>query len=357
MVDDPIRNLVQRLVQMSPEAPPFPEEHMVQLDKRSNEFTPPPRRVGRFGWAIAGAVAVLVLIGLPAYLLGALRFGGDEAAQPTPVVTEAPPTSLPPATSIPPTTVPVVPTPVLQASTIFVLADYGDSNRPGPLLRPVGVMVPGAEADLMTETLAALVSGAWPGQVNGTSEIPVGSELLSTEQVGSTLRVDLSAAFESGGGSASMTARLAQVVFTATRFEGIDSVEFLIDGEVVDVFSAEGVVLDGPQTRDDYQDWLPLVMIEEPVDGAETTAPFVVSGISNTFEASLSYTVTDLSTGEVVADGFTTATCGTGCWGEYSFPVDVNPTEPTQYLIEAFEFSAKDGSKVNVATSTVTVGN
>lgn len=359
MVDDPIRNLVQRLVQMSPEAPPFPEEHMVQLDKRSNEFTPPPRRTGRFGWAIAGAVAVLVLIGLPAYLLGALRFGGDDVAAPASLVTtsDVPPTSTAPNTTVPPTTqLPAEPQFDLS-TTLYLLGDYEASNRPGPLLEPVGVHVVAAAEDPIAATLEALVTGTWQGRNDASSEIPEGTRLLGIERNGSTLSVDLSSEFESGGGSASMTARLAQVVYTATSFAEVDDVLFLIDGTPVEVFSAEGIVLDGPQSRDDYQDWLPLVMIETPATGAEIPAStsFEVSGLSNTFEASMSYIVTDLATGEVVVEDFTTATCGSGCWGEFSFMVPVTASDVTNYRIEAFEYSAKDGSKVNIATSIVTV--
>ena len=43
-----------------------------------------------------------------------------------------------------------------------------------------------------------------------------------------------------------MASRLAQVVFTATQFSEVDSVLFKIDGEVVEVFSGEGIILDGP---------------------------------------------------------------------------------------------------------------
>ena len=66
--------------------------------------------------------------------------------------------------------------------------------------------------------------------------------------------IDFPAEFASGGGTALMTARLAQVVFTATQFPDVDAVLFVIDGEVVDVFSAEGIVLTGRRLREDYYD-------------------------------------------------------------------------------------------------------
>ncbi|MBT8208074.1 MAG: GerMN domain-containing protein, partial [Acidimicrobiia bacterium] len=349
---------VQRLVAMSPEAPPFPEEKMVQLEtKKSRDAASPKRGIGRIGWAVAGAVAVLVLIGIPAFLLGALRFGGDDVAKPTTVVTEVPPTSAAPNTTVTPTTVrPVVAPPVAMSTTVYVLADYGDSNRPGPLLQPIAVEALDSGSDALAATLDALIDQSW--QTEGVStEIPEATRLLGVEIDGSTARVDLSSEFESGGGTASVTARIAQIVFTATRFSEVDDVLFLIEGTPVEVFSGEGLVLDGPQSRDDYQDWLPLIMIEDPVSGSEleTSGSFVVSGVANTFEANLVYKVTDLATGDVVVEDFTTATCGTGCWGEFSFSVLVDAPEVTQYQIEAFEYSARDGAKVNVATAIVTV--
>lgn len=361
---DPIKDLVQRLVAMSPEAPPFPEEKMVQLDtKKSREAASPKRGLGQLGWAVAGAVAVLVLIGVPAFLLGALRFGGDDVANPTTVITEVPPTSTAPnttapsTTDVPATTVPVTPPPPVMYTTVYVLGEYGESNRPGPLLLPVSVPAVGSASDPVEVALETLVTGGWRSFTAGSAEIPDGTTLLGVERDGSVLRVDLSSEFESGGGTASMSARLAQVVFTATRFADVDSVLFLIDGEPVGVFSGEGLVLDGPQTRDDYQDWLPLIMIEDPATGSEVEGPgtFTVSGVANTFEANLVYSVVDLRTGETVVEDFTTATCGTGCWGEFSFTVPVDATEVTQYQIEAFEYSARDGAKVNVATAVVAV--
>lgn len=47
------------------------------------------------------------------------------------------------------------------------------------------------------------------------------------------------------GGSFGMFARLAQVVYTVTRSAEVDEVVFSVDGEMVTVFSAEGIELNG----------------------------------------------------------------------------------------------------------------
>ena len=51
--------------------------------------------------------------------------------------------------------------------------------------------------------------------------IPAGTRYLGVEVSGGVATVDLSREFESGGGSLSMISRVAQVVFTVTRIDGI----------------------------------------------------------------------------------------------------------------------------------------
>ncbi len=46
-----------------------------------------------------------------------------------------------------------------------------------------------------------------------------------------------------------MFARLAQVVYTLTEFDTVKDVRFMLDGEPVDVFSGEGILLEEPVGR------------------------------------------------------------------------------------------------------------
>ena len=117
-----------------------------------------------------------------------------------------------------------------------------------------------------------------------------------------------------------MKARLAQVVFTLTQFPTVRGVLFHLDGEPVNVFSGEGIVLDHPVGRKDYEDLLPVIAVDKPVAGARVSSPVDVSGSANVFEANLTVKVLD-ENGHVVGKTFTTATCGTGCRGTYSVPV------------------------------------
>ncbi len=95
---------------------------------------------------------------------------------------------------------------------------------------------------------------------------------------------DLSSEFESGGGSMSVFVRLGQVVYTLTQFPTIQSVVFEIEGRPATVFSGEGIVLDGPVGRDDYEDLLPAIFVDRPAYGAGLGNPARITGSANVFE-------------------------------------------------------------------------
>ncbi len=90
------------------------------------------------------------------------------------------------------------------------------------------------------------------------TQIPEGTELLGITIQDGVARVDLSDDFDDGGGSFSVTARVAQVVYTLCEFSSVDAVEFYMEGELIDLFTGEGLELDGPQTPEDYYSALPI---------------------------------------------------------------------------------------------------
>ncbi|MDQ3670455.1 MAG: GerMN domain-containing protein [Actinomycetota bacterium] len=150
--------------------------------------------------------------------------------------------------------------------------------------------------------------------------IPEGTQLLGLSIEDRIATADLSSEFETGGGSLSMFARLGQVACTLDQFETVDGVLFELDGEPVDVFSGEGIILDHPVACDDYSDIVPAITVEQPHDGQEVESPVLVKGTANVFEANVTVEVLD-SRGRQIATTFTTATCGTGCRGDYAVKV------------------------------------
>ncbi len=326
--------------------------------ERPPQGNKPNRPPGK--WLAVATVLLAVILGVTAYWAG--RRGDVPAPGVTTTAQTASSSTLPEV--IPPTTAPVT-TPA-QVVVYFLAEHIQDSNRPGPhlmpVLRDVVVTVPVDEVGQMRAAVLAAIEGPtaedsqWiPGL---TTSIPSGTELLNVRvdrsgDIGQ-VTLDFNQAFGSGGGTSTMTSRLAQVVYTATAFEGIDQVLFLIDGEPVDVFSSEGLILSDPQTRADYTDALALVTIEHPLAGQDAKSPVTVSGIANAFEATVNIRLEDTS-GNLLAETFTTATCGTGCFGTFSAELPFAVEQATPARILGLEYSAKDGSPVNVFRVPVTL--
>lgn len=150
-----------------------------------------------------------------------------------------------------------------------------------------------------------------------TSEVPDGTQLLGLTIEDGIARVDLTSEFESGGGSASMQTRIAQVVYTITQFPTVKGVLFSLDGQPVDVIGGEGIVVDEPLTRRGFADLLPAILVSSPTLGQEVGSPFTIRGSANVFEANVGIQILD-ARGNVIVETFTTATCGTGCRGTFS---------------------------------------
>ena len=106
------------------------------------------------------------------------------------------------------------------------------------------------------------------------------------------------------------------------------------------------------RTSPDSRDKAPIVL-DSPTEGEELTSPAILSGSANVYEATVSYRIVSAD-GKVVARGFTTATCGSGCRGTYSVTVPFEVEERTEATIELFEESAENGEplhKVEVAVA------
>ncbi len=115
--------------------------------------------------------------------------------------------------------------------------------------------------------------------------VPSGTELLDLNLADGLATVDLSSDYESGGGSLSMMARIAQVIFTATQFDNSDRVLFWLDGHPIDYLGGEGLVLDEPQARMDADRSITgSVIIDTPAYGATVSSPFAVTGEGDVFE-------------------------------------------------------------------------
>jgi Immunoglobulin-like domain of bacterial spore germination/Sporulation and spore germination len=184
------------------------------------------------------------------------------------------------------------------------------------------------------------------------SQIPAGTTLRGLRISSGIATVDLSSSFGSGAAPSTMPLRLAQVVYTLTQFPTVSGVRFEVDGQGVTLIG--GVPVQSPQTRAMDSGYLPAITVRSPVIGEQVTSPVAVSGTADVFEATVSVRVLD-SAGHEIARTFTTATCGTGCRGDYSVPVSYSVPRTEHGTIEVYESSAKDGRPVNVQQIPVTL--
>lgn len=264
--------------------------------------------------------------------------------QPTPGPSEPPAETEPPATAAPtsePSGATSVKVYLFMDGTLVPVRRHIDATR------AVG-----------RASLNALFEGPSRAEANAspplTTSIPDGTILLGLDIADGLATVDLSREFESGGGSASMFGRLAQVVYTLTQFPTVDRVAFKLDGEPVTVFSGEGIVLDGPSDRMDYESFLPSVFVERPTWGATLGNPVRVSGIANVFEAVFFVELRD-DEGDTLAKQRVMATCGTGCWGAFDVSIRYDVTSRQPGTITTYNLSAMDGSPEDVRSYPVTL--
>ncbi|HET6792807.1 MAG TPA: Gmad2 immunoglobulin-like domain-containing protein [Acidimicrobiales bacterium] len=180
-----------------------------------------------------------------------------------------------------------------------------------------------------------------------STTIPAGSRLLGLSISGGTATVDMSAAFASGGGSLSMTARLAQVVYTATQFPAVSRVTFLVEGRQATVFGGEGIVLDHPSTRSDFEAVTPAILVEAPTPATVAHDPVRVLGTANVFEAAFRARLID-SHGRTVVDLPVRATSGTGTRGTFDVSLHYPAAAVGPATLEVFDLSAKDGSTLEL---------
>jgi hypothetical protein len=296
------------------------------------------------GWAMAAVAAVSVAVvgfGLLWFLdggNGADVAGGDTTITTAVTTTEFSTTSAP------------NPPQYSGQAPYFFLDTTGPGWEGGPFLVPVARI---AEGNDFYGAMAALLEGPTADEAAAipamSTAIPEGTVLLDVDYgADGVVTVDFSSEFVSGGGTLSMMGRLAQVVFTLDVFDGVEGVRFEVEGVPTTVFGGEGIIVNDPATSADFESLLPAVMIDSPVYGGLYGAnPMVAYGTANVFEATVSLALTDAD-GLIIWEGFTTATCGTGCRGEWEISIPYEVDAPQMGSLIAWESSAMDGSQTNV---------
>ncbi len=113
------------------------------------------------------------------------------------------------------------------------------------------------EQDASTSTVLSLAIEkllAGNEDPNYVSTIPKETQLLSVDLLDDGVHINLSEEFTFGGGSTSMVGRLAQVLYTATSLDPELPVWISVEGELLEILGGEGVVINEPITRQEFQE-------------------------------------------------------------------------------------------------------
>ena len=108
----------------------------------------------------------------------------------------------------------------------------------------------------LTNTIKALLQGPLNNEKNCMSLIPSGTKLLSASVKDGIATLNFSQDFEFGGINAdSYRAQLMQIVYTATEFSTVESVQFLIEGQRKEYMGSEElqIWIGSPYTRNNFK--------------------------------------------------------------------------------------------------------
>lgn len=231
-----------------------------------------------------------------------------------------------------------------EARAVYWLGAAADPR--GPRLYREFVQRP-TDAEAVRDAVEVMLE-AEPADPDYTSLWADGTTVREVRREGTTAVVDLSReAKQNGGGSAFEAMTLQQLVHTVTAADTtVRAVRLLVEGEQVETLwgSADA---SQPLTRAPASGTLGPVWIDIS-DGGTVSGEF--GGTASVFEATVNW---ELRQGErVVQEGFSTASTGAPERGDWTATADVPNGD---YVLWAYESSAKDGSITWLDTKRVTV--
>ena len=184
---------------------------------------------------IAGIAAVAVVAGG-----GVAWWTWNSTQAPTPPTT---PNAVQPSPTIAPK--------AEQTAQVFWLRDTGSKQELVP--QPIETTAAPQEPSTVLKTaFNDLLAGPTTGDISTT--IPAGTQVRDVQVQPDGIHVDLSAEFATGGGSAAMTGRVAQVVYTATSLSPDAKVWIDVEGKPLEILGGEGLVLEQPLTRESFKE-------------------------------------------------------------------------------------------------------
>ncbi len=127
-----------------------------------------------------------------------------------------------------------------DGSVVRQLVKRKVSKSDSPLTTSINLLLKGPDTTLSAER-------------NLMSLIPAGTKLLSAKVSGGVAYLNFNEAFEINTyGVEGYIHQLEQIVYTATAFSTVSSVQFLIEGEKRDYLGSEGVLIASPLSRSSF---------------------------------------------------------------------------------------------------------
>jgi hypothetical protein len=242
-----------------------------------------------------------------------------------------------PSTAAAPTASPTAaPSGTTIVRAYFVLGSFTSNAGLVPVLREIP-----ATTGVASAAIRQLIAGPNANELGARpamySTIPSTTKLLGLTISGGVATVSLSKEFRSGS---DRDVPLAQLVYTLTQFSTVKTVVLNLEG-------ATAPLTLGGRANYETDAFLPGIFVDRPAWGAAAGNPAKVTGVANVFEATFRVQIKDAN-GKVLADQQVMASCGTGCWGDFSTSVGYTVSKAQWGTLRVFDLSAKDGTPVDV---------
>ncbi|HEX5694947.1 MAG TPA: GerMN domain-containing protein [Acidimicrobiia bacterium] len=231
----------------------------------------------------------------------------------------------------------------------FYVDEPGHPGRVGPFLLPMTRQAPATRAvarAAMDQLLAGPSGAERAGVPSISTSIPDGAKLLGLTIADGIAVVDLSSGFAADDDAAAVAQRVAQVVFTLSRFPSVQEVLFRQEGVDIEVPTGDGQLVSRPVNIGDYLQFAAALHVEEPGYRGQGGNPLRVTGFGSVFEASFNYALTD-DDGLIIAEGISMTNNGTG-WGGFDFTIDYQVDRQQIGALIVWAHSAEDGSQIDV---------
>ena len=136
-----------------------------------------------------------------------------------------------------------------ERAQIYWLSSQGESVKLQP--RPLILSQKASDREVLETAINRLLTG--PQEAKDATAIPQGTKLLGLSLEKAGIRVNLSQQFTTGGGSASMVERLAQILYTATSIDPNSKVWLEVEGKPLEVLGGEGLEVPQPLSRRQFE--------------------------------------------------------------------------------------------------------